>query len=330
MRYFHTPNPELESRIDCFFSLLADVNSRFYQDSLSIVLLGSLSRNEASWELSESGKPQMLSDIEFFTAYDDGFSDFREFTSHIEKAKSEAFGSESLNLFHIDNTFIRKSRLGHLERKLLIYDASVFGKCVVGSDVSACFPEITIHNINMHDIRDVIAHRIFSVLYYGRPLKENGLEGEYRYSVAKNSLDLMTVILASKGYLESGFARRLNLLDSLSPDGNLNKYFHYCLSVKLNEEAEEEYTVEEMEQLFISIISELNCSFRVPVSNSLRNAEALFRHNLGIIRRMMKNRHFSSTKKRHLESLISTFNCGKELSPRQLRDNLVLYGYPEI
>ena len=49
MKYFYRENPELEQKIDEFFRALSRYNDTHYNGELSIILLGSLSRGEATW-----------------------------------------------------------------------------------------------------------------------------------------------------------------------------------------------------------------------------------------------------------------------------------------
>ena len=268
----------------------------------------------------------MVSDIEFFTVYPDGFTAFAEFTAFMEKTVGDIFADQDSRLFHVDNTFLCRQRLGSMARKLLTYDAKQMGKAVVGRDDVCLLPDTTLENINLWDIRDILTHRVFSVLYYGFPLKAQGKEEEYRYNLAKNSLDLMTVLLVTHGILESGFINRLAAVQKLPVDASVKHYFEYCLSIKLSSACAYSYTIVQMEEAFLALLNELARNMRVPVRNTLLNAKPVARRVLGMCKRAKKYRHIP--KPGHLRNLIRLFAAKQELTQQALKSNLVINGYP--
>ena len=325
MAYFYKENPELEARIDQYFSRLAEYNDAHCEGKLSVLLLGSLSRGEGTWHETENGY-RLLSDIEYFTIYPDGFDGCIAFSDFEKEAQREVFADLDSALFHVDNTFVRRESLHCMERKLLTYDAVKMGKTVVGEDCIPLLPTITVENINLCDIRDILTHRVFSVLYYGLPMKKAGDMDGYRYSLAKNSLDLMTVLLVSRGLLESGFVRRMELIKTLPIDEQIKKYFAYCLSIKLHTPCETTFTIEEMEQRFAQLLKNLSQSFRVPLGNKWINRRVILRRKMGMIKRALRYHHLPRCG--HLRSLINTFEKKVPLTYRQLNNNLIINGYP--
>ncbi len=327
MNYFHKDNPQLQAAIDGYFATLAAYNDTHFDGCLSILLLGSLSRGEATWIETPTG-PVMVSDIEFFVVHPKGFDRFAEFDKVMEEAAKANFAEGKTSLFHIDTGYVCKERLSSLERKLLTYDATQMGKTVMGEDVIPLLPPITLENINLMDIKDILTHRTFSVLYYGLPLKEAGETEQYRYSLAKNSLDLMTVLLVTHGQLVSGFANRLERVKQLPIDENIKQYFAYCLSLKLKTVCDANYSIEEMEALFLQIVKDLQSHFRVPLKNSIVNAKFVTRRILGMVKRAIKHRHIPAPG--HLQRLIHQLEQQQPLSEKNLRDNLVINGYPLV
>ena len=292
---------------------------------MSILLLGSLSRGEGTWQPTETGA-RLLSDIEYFTIYPEGFDDFATFTDYAKEVQREVFADQDSSLFHIDNTFVCYSSLPRLERKLLTYDAACMGRTVVGEDYVSLLPTITVENINLCDIRDILTHRVFSVLHYGLPMKREGDMEGYRYSLAKNSLDLMTVILVAHGLLESSFVRRLELVKTLPIEQWVKEYFTFCLSIKLSTECDCVFTIDEMEESFLQLLKEFARSFRVPLKNMWRNRRAVLRRRLGMLKRALRYRHVPRCG--HLHRLIASFEQKLPLTYRQLNDNLIINGYP--
>lgn len=325
MAYFYKENKALEAQVNRYFARLSEYNDTYCDGALSILLLGSLSRGEGTWQSTETGA-RLLSDIEYFTIYPDGFDGFATFTDYANEVRREVFADQDTSLFHIDNTFVRRSSLPRMERKLLVYDAARMGKTVVGEDCVSLLPIVTVENINFCDVRDILTHRVFSVLHYGLPMKREGDMDGYRYSLAKNSLDLMTVLLVSHGLLESGFIRRLELVQALPIDERTKEYFTFCLSVKLSTECECVFTIEEMEERFLHLLKEYARSFRVPLVNVWRNRRVVLRRRLGMMKRALRYRHLPRCG--HLSRLIASFEQKLPLTYRQLNDNLIIHGYP--
>lgn len=325
MAYFYKENLILESELNQYFNTLSDYNEEKFNGELSIILLGSLSRNEATW-IGDNNSPILLSDIEYFTVYPTGFDRFSEFEDYSNSVAKEIFKSQNSTLFHIDNTFVKRESLSLMERKLLTFDALKMGKCVMGKNDLERLPDITLENINLWDIKDILTHRVFSALYYGLPLKIENKTDEYRYCLAKNSLDLMTVMLVSNGILESGFINRLKLIKELPIDENIKNYFDFCLSLKLSYECDFDFTIEEMENIFILLVRDLYKNFKIPFKNMFINRKHVTKRILGIVKRGIKYRHIPSFN--HLNNLINYFENKKIINKKQLKDNLVINGYP--
>ena len=325
MAYFYKENPALEAQINEYFKRLSDYNDEAFGGALSLILLGSLSRGEATW--TSDGGLRLLSDIEYFTVYPQGFNAFGEFEKFSQEAAKAVFGEGNSALFHIDNTFVLQDNLPKMERKLLTYDAKQIGKTVVGQDRVQCLPDIDAENINFCDIKDILTHRAFSMLYYGLPFKRSGQITEYRYCLAKNSLDLMTVMLLSNGLLASGFINRLKLVCDLPIQKRIKDYFSFCLSVKLSTDCEFDFSIEEMEEIFISLLKDLYKNFKIPVRNVFINKKFVIRRILGMTKRAIKYRHIPRFN--HLPDLIKSYEKEMLLQERQRTNNLVINGYPK-
>ena len=325
MSYFYKSNPAAENLIRKYFQVLSEKNECIMQGRLSIMLLGSLSRGEGTWIDRENGF-EMLSDIEFFTIHPSGFSDFNSWNKILDDTRFEVFDGDMSLLFHIDNTYVCREKLPDLERKLFTFDARNMGITVVGEDFKNLIPEIDIHNINYYDLKDIMTHRVFSVLYYGFPLKRSGDEISYQYSLAKNSLDLMTVMLVKYGQLLSGFGNRCQAIQRLNVDERIRQYFQFCLSIKLGQTCNISFSISEMEQLFIFISDQLYEEFKVPLHNILVNWKSIIRRNLGKIKRAVFYRHFVYGD--HYKRLSATFHRIEPITKREILDNIVLNGYP--
>ena len=327
-RYFWTENKQLEHRVKCFFDTIEEYNQREFEGGISMLLLGSMSRGEASWK-NIDGIDTIVSDIEVMTLLPQDFTKIDRLYEVFEESKKKCFVDQNSSLFHIDYCVCKNNYdLSRMEKKLLTYDAYVFAYTVVGNDYKQTLPKVTYFNINMQDIWEVLVHRIFSVLYWGRPLKKEGKEEEYRYNLAKNSLDLMIVLLVNHGRLVSGFANRLEAIRKLDVSQDIKNYFEFCLSVKFSSDCSYSYSVDEMENMFINLIEQLNNNFKCHVENYLRNLKSISKRRAGQIKRMIISKHLPSSQKEHLKMLIQLFKAKKELSKENLLDNYVLNGYP--
>lgn len=329
-KFFWTNNEHLEQEVNNFFKMLEDYNQKEFNGEISILLLGSMSRGEATWK-KINGQDIIVSDIEVFTLLPIGFSKLDRLYQVFNDAKVKCFPDQNSSLFHIDYCVSCNGYdMSTMERKLITFDANAFAYTVVGKDYKYTMPSVNYSNINMLDIWEVLIHRIFSVLYWGKPLKESGKLEEYRYNIAKNSLDLMTVLLVNHGQLISGFANRLEAIKRLNIDNEIKKYLEYCLSIKLSIECEYFYSIDEMEKLFIRLMEEQASNFKFHYENYLRNLKAIARRHVGQIKRAIITKHIPCSQKIHLHNMIELFKSSNNLSRKNLLDNYVLNGYPII
>lgn len=326
--FFWTTNFHLQNEVENYFCMLESFNQKEFEGEISILLLGSLSRGEGSWKTID-GVDTIVSDIEFLTLVPIGFSKYHRLNEVFEIAKKTCFPDQKSSLFHIDNGIGSGGYdMSGLERKLITYDANVFGYTVVGKDYKNTLPKVTYRNINMLDIWEVLVHRVFSVLYWGKPLKDAGKYEEYRYNLAKNSLDLMVVLLVNNNQLISGFANRLETIKKLNIKKELKQYFEYCLSIKLSLSCEYSYTIDEMEDLFIRIVEQQDHDFGCHLSNYFCNIKSIVRRRMGQIKRMLRIEHIPSTQHHHLNRMVNILKNGSSINDRVIKDNIVLNGYP--
>lgn len=329
MQFFFKKNPELENKVNLYFKRIEEVNKAKYNNEISIILLGSLSRGEGSW-YKEENTTILLSDIEYFTVIPNGFEKIVLLEKDLDSIANEVFG-DNTRFFHVDNTFVKMGDLKKLEKKLLTFDANYYGRTVVGKDYIPLIPKVTIKNINYHDIFDILIHRAFSVLFYGIPSKEQNQIEEYRYSLAKNSLDLLTVFLIENNVLVSGFSNKCKELEKLNVDQRIKDYFNYCLSIKLaTNTCTVKFEINEMESIFINLLEQLMKKFKYPLSNEIANLKSRIRRKLGIIKRMIKVKNIPPTKKRYLRLLISFLKEKKHITNKEIFINYVLNGYPNV
>lgn len=326
MGYFYRPNPGLEQRNDGYFRALDAVNRTEYGGRLSLILNGSLARGEGSW-ITRSGTDDLISDLEFYVVYRGRRPDLRRLRDRIEAAGRVFTDKGALDSFHIDYAVLSLGQLKRLERSFLTFEGKRFGRCMSGEDVTRFLPDVTIQNINLYSIRDIPAHRMFSVLYYGK--HHSGSEAEARYFLAKNFLDLGTVLLAMRGQLVGGMTARMAALDRTDLDKSLKASLHRCLAVKSGVPCAD-WESGEMERHFLQLSLTLHRTFRVRVSNSLQNLPRLVRGRLGILKRGWKARCLP-TKNRHFARMYEALQngCTKRQLAALCREHYVLYGDPK-
>lgn len=330
MNYFWNEKAELSKQVDSFFEYLAKVNDTRFDGQLTIVLLGSMSRGEATWTY-EKGKFQIISDLEFFTIYPSSFSNNKAFEAEIQNGKNLFFVDQDSILFHIDNTFICLEDIPKLPRKVITYDTKNMGKVVVGNkQIIDLFPSVSLENINREDIWDIMVHRLFYVLYYGDALKQSKQLHEYRYTIAKNALDLMTVILASHNIINTGFNAKLESIKELNLSKEYKDFFSYCLDIKFNNSAKSEYEISQMEEIFIKIIYYCQLHFKVGLANRVSNIRFILKRRLGIIKRMISCRQITFGRKHFLKKLINVYNTDRKLSKSMIKESFVLNSYPKL
>lgn len=328
MRFFLNKNEELDSLVASFFSDLSKINDKEFGGVLSIMLLGSLSRGEGTWIKDELGVVQILSDIEFFTIYPKCFNRFHDFDCIIEELRQKYFSNQNNNLFHIENTYICKGKLRFIEKKLITYDALMTGKNVVGKDVKSYMPRITLRNINYIDIKDILAHRIFSILYYKFSKPKDNSSDEYHYVVSKNILDLMIMYLLIHGKIASGFANRLHLLKRSNILPEKHVVFEHCLAIKMKTQPKNSFSTEELEKEFLFLSSDLFQHFSIPWRTYYYNFFHIVRRKLGILKRSYKIRTFPITQNKHIKLMLEDFSKRQISDDKFIVDQYILNGYP--
>ena len=325
MSYFLRPNRELQMMVDDFFAAVSRYNDSECNAQLSVLLLGSLSKGEGSWISTENGA-KMLSDVEFFVVYPADFCVLPAAKQQIEHLAKSSFSGQKSSLFHVDATFVSSDRLPRMEHKLLIYDAVHYGKWVVGRPLPQRLPQVTEKNLNRYDIRDIVDHRAFSVLSYGSILKQAEEFLQYRYVLAKNSLDLLTALSAQYGCLATTLAQRAQVLGQLALPQESREYLKQCLNYKANPQAEADLSIAQMHKQFLNLAQYTADTVCVPAFHAVKHARHCLRRRAGQFKRSLQYRHFVF--KNHQKQLLLALQREQKLTPSQRRDHLVLHGYP--
>lgn len=331
MQYCYIKNEIVENDLSNYFISVRQYFESAYIDSVSVLLIGSLSRGEGSW-IELNGKPSLISDIEFFIIYESEEIDKDTVTKKLDEIKNQVFGAESTNTFHVDFSFIRRDRLKWCEKKLIIFEAKEFGKIICGKDIRSLIPKVTISNINSFDIKDILNHRAFSILYYGKWSAERLTENEYQYILAKNGLDLLTVYMCMNGILEAGFVRRIQRFNELKSSNTLKNYFSVCAETKLKIMNPQFVDLTEMESLFLDTSMELNKNYKIRYRNIFMNLYHLMRRCLGILKRAFKTKTRIILPGKHFNRLVYALKngCDEKTQTILCKEHYVLYGFPKM
>lgn len=324
MSFFICEIPALEQKIRDFFRDLAEFDRNNFGGVLSALLLGSLSKGEGTW-IQTPGGDRMLSDLEFFLLCPDDFSQTQTLQKELQTLRRRYFAEQDSPLFHIDATVIRRGNLARLERKILLWDAKECGHPMFGEDFRPLLPTVTERNISRADLRDVMTHRLFSLLSVGLPLRDAGEEIPYRYLLAKNSLDLMIPILTQKGLCPAGtLAQKLSRLASCGITPERLRFFEECFRLK-GDPAGAPVSTQELETEFTVLVKGLLEHFAVGFSDTARHLPTRLRRRGGQGKRGLALHRF--VRPGHTRRLLQSWEDKTPLTSRQRADHQVLYGY---
>jgi|GEM_PF-1118980 len=330
MNYFAKSHDSLDTLIDEFFQCIIKEICLNENNIVSILLLGSLSRGEGTWNIVNN-KLAIESDIEFFIVHNPSLKTKKLIVEKIDNIKDRILKKNDIvilaNTFHIDYSFINIKNLKSMEKKLLIYDAKKTGRIIYGKDIRHLLPEVNINNINLYDIKDILTHRAFSILDYKSKFLLTDLT-TYKYVLAKNSLYLMNVYLVSKGVLSSGFVNSFNNYKHLCDNEKYIEYMNECLKIKLGLDNHIDYDIDTMENIFINILEDYKNIIKIKGCNLISNIKSIIKRRLGIIKRILISKEFPQSK--YLERLILLLQTGSSLEKKDYITNYILNGYPNI
>ncbi|MBQ7319660.1 MAG: hypothetical protein IJW97_05770, partial [Clostridia bacterium] len=232
MSYVYGVHPQEDARIGALLTAIDTLNRTRFDGALSVLLLGSLSKGEGTLLQTKDGA-RLLSDIELLVVTPDGFDQRAAFTAALHETTAATLGTLVPKGCCPDHSFVARRALPRLEKKLLIYDAARYGVPVSGEDVRALLPRVTVHNINRRDVRDIVAHRLYAVLQSRALPAAPDTPDRYRYALAKNTLDLYTVLLFSRGIPETTVEGRQRALHALGADAQELQLADACVAIKL-------------------------------------------------------------------------------------------------
>lgn len=225
----------------------------------AVILFGSCSRNEETYFLDSDGKRYLFSDFDIDIIVDVGckkdiINQKLGFLNHNLKNKNLS------PLFEISWSFIEKKRLKFMDKKFIVFEKYTTGEIILGpSNVFLMFPRVTLKNLNFSELNSIINHRLANILYYWNTANVK----QQKYMIARNTLDIITVILPYEGYLIPTYHNRIEIFSNLeitssfAPDF-VKRIFNY-LDMKINYSSKfyGAYEVEEMLKNFIGDMKDL-------------------------------------------------------------------------
>lgn len=225
------------------------VNILGTKDILSIMALGSLPRGELTYK-PVNGKLFIFSDIDLLVIRKDRIR-IEEETAVRKTLKDLKEEFQPGNpLFDITVEFLTLQDFKQLPFKVRFYELKESGDILFGQDLRYLIPKFDMSSLNIKDTNNIIIRRLFSILlYFPKALfegkKPDLAQSAFKYIIARNALDIATVLLFSKGIFLPTYRRRVEYIIS-KPDDFINDFgpdfpdfLTGCLRIKLNMESEE-------------------------------------------------------------------------------------------
>ncbi len=183
---------------------------------VAIMVVGSTARGELSY-VCERGSIRLFSDYEFLIVTQDAVDSQTKTSLELElEALSHQLCPDS-PLLHIDLGWQTVSGLPHVPHTIAAFEQKETGKVIFGKDCRASLPVISIQSLNKKNANEILYKRLWALLLY---LPKDFLSlslDEVRervvvYILARNALDLTTVLLPQEGVLLPTYAQRVRYL----------------------------------------------------------------------------------------------------------------------
>lgn len=213
------------------------------KDTMSIIASGSLPRGELSYRV-KNGKLELFSDMDI-AVVTEGAINGKKRTFLIERLKELKLKFQPANpLFGINVGFFSLQDFRKLPFKVIFYDLKESGKTLLGKELRHMIPGFDVKNLDIEDTNNIILRRLFHILLYlPRELleeKENDSALDvFKYTLARNSLDIATAVLFQKGIFLSTYKERVDYIvskfdDFISDFGlDFSSFLTRCLKIKL-------------------------------------------------------------------------------------------------
>lgn len=169
------------------------------------ILMGSCSRGEESYYLDDAGVLQLLSDYEFTVVTNTNSIPEAANKDLIElnrKLKEEIVSP----FFNLEWNFVWKKKLPLMDKRFINFEMSEAKYLICGDEgVFSLLPRINVHNLNFAELNSVVNHRLYHVLRDFSQIPEH----QQKYLIARNTLDILSVVLPYEGKLICSYKKRL-------------------------------------------------------------------------------------------------------------------------
>lgn len=226
---------------------------RFVRDAIgdcddieAMILIGSCSRGEESYYLDSGGRKRLLSDFETLIVTHDGLA--KETKTKLQKIGEDLKGKTESPFFDFEYSTMKSASVARLDKRFIHFETAATGKIIVGSeDVLKRIPEITPININRSELNSIVIHRYYHVVRDWVASSER----QRKYLLARNTLDIPSVVLPYEGVLVPSYRLRNERFSQVLPSGfsrDLSSWLDICLEMKLDYSSRlyDDYEVEEM------------------------------------------------------------------------------------
>jgi hypothetical protein len=230
---------------------------------VSLALIGSAARNELS--IKSENPLELYSDIEFLIVVNSTLSKneiacLRELLN--KETKTCAIKNQ---FFSIDFGICTLKKIYIMPVTLWASEVKVFSVILYGLDFTKYLRKPNINNFDLGSLNELLISRLWNLVISVPNKYLNGIESqktlEYvNFSYARNTIDLLTILMPNLGILEFGYKNRLQLLfeKNCVVNETLKNIFKIATQLKLNPNGEN-LKVEKLDQnfhsAFISVVS---------------------------------------------------------------------------
>jgi predicted nucleotidyltransferase len=179
----------------------------------TVLLLGSAARGELA-EGVIGGQHEVFSDYEFMVVTPRRLPIAQQRRLR-QAAETLARGFGYRNpLFHVDVTFRERGRLSRMPRTIFTFELKCNARVVSGPDVRDLLPDVNLDNLDWRDTNEILSRRLWAILHampvaFAQGKNEGLLEVAMSYLLARNALDLSTVLLPRQGVLLPTYRERV-------------------------------------------------------------------------------------------------------------------------
>ena len=225
----------------------------------AVILLGSCSRGEESYFIAEDGERQLLSDYELMVVTEKNEIP-RQAEAGLRKLRADLRSRLKSPFFDLEWNYYGKHKLPFMDKRFIHFEMKTAGKLICGNPrVFDLMPKITVKNLNFAELDSIVNHRLYHVLKSFGGIEEH----QKKYLIARNTLDVTSVVLPFEGKLICSYEKRI----AAFPESLCNGVFGDNMKERLNDylamkkdylsAAYEKYGAAEMLEVFLRDMSAL-------------------------------------------------------------------------